>query len=225
MQIIGLVLTLMIRSRSFKGIRRRDSTYSMNKKTMNNPEIINWLIEVPISSQLPLSLTMKKNIKVITSTELITIRNKQNGGRDNFFEINESMEDIKKKGIRILKETRVPIINGLNTVVSRLAIFPVPKKATLIKNMKNHEIRSIWGRRRLRPQLKYWFSKGRPALELKFCMVSDTIYKSKTFSIFTTGLKNDTASKFNVINHETESNIEDFLRNDQNDKMKHPKAK
>ena len=107
---------------------------------------------MPISSQLPVSLTRKKKLRVIISVVDRTRRKRLNGGRDRR-RVNRPYVALKRKnGMSILSTRNAPIRKGSKTVVNRYtlsnekelteAMFPVPKKARLTKKENPRATRS-----------------------------------------------------------------------------------
>lgn len=85
---------------------------------MKELDITKCEIVVPISSQLPESVTKKKKFSVIISVVESTNKNNENGGSSRHLERSDNVEDNKKKGISILRMIRAAIRNGLNKVVN-----------------------------------------------------------------------------------------------------------
>jgi hypothetical protein len=110
-----------------------------------------WLIVVPISSQLPLSLTKKKKLRVIISVVEITNKKRLKGGNPNTPLTTPNTPLKRRNGIVIFKTINAPIKKGLKIVVKRYteerekelidAMFPVPKKERLMKKRKKEAIR------------------------------------------------------------------------------------
>lgn len=114
---------------------------------MNAEAIIKCEIVVPISSQLPLSLTKKKKLSVIMSVVDMTRRKRLKGGNARQRLMTPKMALKRKNGIMILKIMMAPMRKGSKMVVKRYteeilklemdAMFPVPKNETLMKRRKN----------------------------------------------------------------------------------------
>ena len=81
-------------------------------------EMTKWLMDVPISSQLPSSLTKKKKFKVITSVVARTIINKENGGRFSDLVRTPKIPVINMNGISNLIISKTAIKKGINIVVN-----------------------------------------------------------------------------------------------------------
>jgi hypothetical protein len=113
---------------------------------INALAIEKWDMLVPISIQLPESLTRKKKLSVIISVVDSTSKNSENGFNSKHLDNNDSIEDRRKNGTNILNIRRAPIRKGLNIVVNLYtdsiendaidAIFPVPKNPILINIKK-----------------------------------------------------------------------------------------
>lgn len=127
-------------------INKCDAENNSIWKTIKALAIQKCEMVVPISSQLPESLTRKKKFNVITSVVDSTRRNNEKGGSSNDLDRSDSTEESRKNGTKILNSSNPPIKNGSKTVVNLYtdsivneeidAIFPVPKKAILRKKRK-----------------------------------------------------------------------------------------
>jgi len=122
------------------------------KNTIRPEEITKCEIDIPISSQLPESLTKKKKLRVITSVIDNTKTNKEKGGRSRLRARIPKIEERMKKGKLILKSKRAPMKKGLKIVTNRVieatlkleidATFPVPKNPRFRKTRKKNAVRT-----------------------------------------------------------------------------------
>lgn len=82
------------------------------RNTMKAEAMTKWEIDVPISSQLPESLTRKKKFRVIMSVIDRTSRKSEKVGRSSSCASTPNTADSKKYGILCLKISNAPIAKG-----------------------------------------------------------------------------------------------------------------
>jgi hypothetical protein len=78
-----------------------------------------WLILVPMSSQLPSSLTIQKKLIVMTSPIAMTIMNRALGATPNCLFSIPRLAERTAKGTKILNMSSAPCDQGSNTGTSR----------------------------------------------------------------------------------------------------------
>ena len=97
-----------------------------------------WLIDVPMSFQLPTSFTRKKKFRAITSLKAITMKNVPDSKTPSCLLMIRYQQATSRNGMITFHTNSAVITNGSNIVVKRyvldisklliLAIFPVLKK-------------------------------------------------------------------------------------------------